>query len=189
MQLIGSVTSPFARRTRILLNDVEHDFVSLDIFSSEGHTELGENNPAKKIPILKDEEHTIYDSRVIYNYLSEKLGLEKLTWHQQNLLTMIDAANDSLVSLFLSKKSDLPINEEYLFFQLQHGRVDAVLEALNKAAMNGDFEHWAYPEICLFCLLDWITFRELVKWQHLDGLVNFYNTAITREDCKLTDPR
>lgn len=189
MQLIGSVTSPFARRTRILLHKVEHEFVSLDIFSAEGHAELGEKNPAKKIPILKDEGHTIYDSRVIFNYLSEKLQLEKLTWHQQNLLTMIDAANDSLVSLFLSMKSDLPVNEERLFFQLQHGRVDAVLVALNNAVINDDFSDWAYPEICLFCLLDWITFRELVQWQHHEGLVSFYQKAQLRDDCKQTDPR
>lgn len=189
MQLIGSLTSPFARRTRLLLNDVEHEFISLDIFSAEGHSELGENNPAKKIPILKDEGHTIYDSRIIFNYLSEKLALEKLTWHQQNLLTMIDAANDSLVSLFLSMKSELPVNEDRLFFQLQHGRVDAVLVALNNAAVNGDFAGWAYPEICLFCLLDWITFRELVEWQHLEGLVAFYQTALQREECIATDPR
>lgn len=36
MQLIGSVTSPFVRRLRLLLTDVDYDFLALDIFSEAG---------------------------------------------------------------------------------------------------------------------------------------------------------
>lgn len=189
MQLIGSVTSPFVRRIRLLLSNVEHDFLTIDIFSVEGQLILGDSNPAKKIPILKDGEHTIFDSRVIANYLNEKLSLKKLTWEQENLLTMIDAANDSLVSLFICSKSDLSTDEDRLFFTLQRERIKAVLTALDKAATNHEFTGWQYPQICLFCLLDWIDFRDLTQWRHYKGLVDFYDEACKREDTQATNPR
>ena len=75
MKLIGSTTSPFVRRLRLyftLLNVSDFDFVNLDIFSSQDRQLLTENNPAQKVPALIDDEQCIYDSRVIFRYLSEK---------------------------------------------------------------------------------------------------------------------
>jgi glutathione S-transferase len=189
MQLIGSTTSPFVRRTRLLLSDVEHDFVSIDIFSPQGRKVLKNNNPANKIPILVDGDHTVFDSRIIFNYVAEKLALTPLTWQQQNLLTMIDAINDSLVTLFLCKKSGLDTNADVMFFKLQQERVETVLIALNDEINHGNFDHWQYPEICLFCLLDWIEFRQLAQWQHLSGLTKFYQRVQGFSGTAETDPR
>ena len=189
MQLIGSVTSPFVRRIRLYLIDTEYDFLAINIFSDEGRLVLNDNNPAKKIPVLKDGDKTIFDSRIIFNYLNKKLNNPELTWQQENLLTLIDAANDSLVSMFICKNSALPVESDVLFFNLQRERVEAVLIALNEAAVNGDFANWQYPEVCLFCLLDWVEFRQLTPWRQHQGLVDFYQRAQTQKGVKETDPR
>ncbi|MEW6984028.1 glutathione S-transferase family protein [Colwelliaceae bacterium 6471] len=189
MKLLGSTTSPFVRRLRLYMFGQPYEFINLDIFSEAGREILTANNPAQKVPALIDEEQCIFDSRVIYRYLAEKRQEEKLTWQQENTLTLIDAANDSLVTLFLSKRSGLDINQDVLFFNLQHERVEQLFSVLNQAALNHEFENWNYPAICLFCLLDWAKFREMYDWEKLPALVSFYNQAQTKEGVKVTDPR
>ena len=83
MKLIGSTTSPYVRRIRLLLGDADYDFVSLDIYGA-GRDELRRNNPALKIPMLQDGDQAVYDSRVIARYLAHKQGIAALSWDQEN---------------------------------------------------------------------------------------------------------
>jgi glutathione S-transferase len=193
MKLLGSTTSPFVRRLRLYsvqLNITNFDFVNLDIFaSSEDRQLLTEKNPAQKVPALLDEDQCISDSRVIFRYLSQKYQQPSLTWPQENLLTVIDAANDSLISLFLLKRSGLDTSEDRFFFNLQHERVEKTFLALDQAAKNGEFEQWHYPAICLYCLLDWVEFRQLYDFSSLTDLVEFHRINTNNDDVKETDPR
>ena len=193
MKLLGSTTSPFVRRLRLYsvqLNITNFDFVNLDIFaSSEDRQLLTEKNPAQKVPALLDEDQCISDSRVIFRYLSQKYQQPSLTWPQENLLTVIDAANDSLISLFLLKRSGLDTSEDRFFFNLQHERVEKTFTALDQAVKNGEFELWHYPAICLYCLLDWVEFRQLYDFNFLVDLVEFHRVNTDNDAVKETDPR
>ncbi len=189
MKLIGSTTSPFVRRLRLYLAEHNYEFINLDIFSPEDRQFLTENNPANKVPALIDGEQHIYDSRVIYRYLANKLGQTALSWPQENLLTLIDAANDSLVTILLSKRSGLDVEQDVLFFNLQHERLATVFNVLANEAANGEFTQWHYPSICLFCLLDWAQFRQLYDFSALPALVEFYQQAKSQLGIKETDPR
>lgn len=194
MKLLGSTTSPYARRIRLYLidkcnvdNDVE--FIDLDIFNSQDRALLTENNPAQKIPVLIDNGIAINDSGVIFRYLLQKLNQPALTWQQENILTLIDAANDSMVSMLLLMRSGVDIKQQSLFFDLQRERVNKVLISLNQSAENGEFKQWNYLAICLFCLLDWLSFRELYDWQTHIALSHFYQSAKMKKGVDLTDPR
>ncbi|WP_114327701.1 glutathione S-transferase family protein [Candidatus Colwellia aromaticivorans] len=193
MKLLGSTTSPFVRRLRlyfIQLNVTDFDFVNLDIFgSTDDRKLLTENNPAQKVPALVDEEQCIYDSRVIFRYLSEKYQQPSLSWPQENLLTLIDAANDSLISLLLLKKSGLDTSKDQFFFNLQHERVEKIFSVLAQSVKNGEFEQWHYPAICLYCLLDWTEFRQLYDFNPLVDLVKFHRESANNEGVSKTDPR
>lgn len=193
MKLLGSTTSPFVRRLRLYsrqLNITNFDFVNLDIFANtEDRKLLTEKNPAQKVPALIDDDQCIYDSRVIFRYLSEKHQQPSLTWPQENLLTLIDAANDSLISLFLLKRSGLDTSEDRFFFNLQHERVKNTFSALGQAAKKGEFEQWHYPAICLYCLLDWVEFRQLYDFNPLVDLAKFYRVSMNNTGVKETDPR
>ncbi|MBL4899459.1 MAG: glutathione S-transferase N-terminal domain-containing protein [Colwellia sp.] len=193
MKLIGSTTSPFVRRLRlyfIQLNITNFDFVNLDIFaSSDDRKVLTDNNPAQKVPTLVDEGQCIYDSRVIFRYLSEKYQQPSLTWPQENLLTLIDAANDSLVSLLLLKRSGFDTSEDQFFFNLQHERVVKIFSVLTQAVNDGEFEQWHYPAICLYCLLDWTEFRQLYDFNPFADLVEFHRINTNKAGVKDTDPR
>lgn len=193
MKLYGSTTSPYVRRIRLYLQDKKYEFTSLDIFSPEGRDILVKNNPAQKVPALLDEGHYIYDSRVIYRYLAKKFADRELSWDEENQLTLVDAVNDSLVSLFLNEKSGFDTKQDVLFFNLQHQRISKVLSTLNEYVAQGQFLPASYPSICLYALLDWINFRNLYDWQAYHALKDFYKAI--QEDktlsayIKATDPR
>lgn len=189
MKLIGFPASPFARRIRLFLNKRDYEFLNINIFSKEGRKVLTDNNPAQKVPALVDEGQTIYDSRVIYRYLAKKFEYDELSWSQENLLTLIDAANDSFVSLLLLKRSEIDTSEDKLFFNLQRERVLTLLDVLNKEVKNGTFNEWHYPSICLYCLLDWIEYRELADLQPYQYLISFIEESKKQDCVNETDPR
>ena len=188
MKLIGSTTSPYVRRIRLLLGDNDYEFVNLDIYG-EGRDELRRNNPALKIPMLIDGDQEVYDSRIIARYLSDKQGLAPLTWDQENQLTLIDAANDSAVILLLSARSGIDTGKEVMFFNLQRERIMMTLRTLAAMVDDGQFSQWSYPAICLYCLVDWVDFRDLVDFTGVESLLSFRDHHRGDERVMHTDPR
>ena len=70
MKLIGSLTSPYVRKARIVLAEkkIEYDFVIDSPWTDK--TTVTAHNPLGKIPVLLlDDDSTLYDSRVIVEYL------------------------------------------------------------------------------------------------------------------------
>jgi glutathione S-transferase len=189
MKLYGSTSSPFVRRLRLFLAGHSYDFVTLNIFEAKDRDLLTRLNPTHKIPMLQDDQQVVFDSGVIYRYLSAKLKIKPLDWTQENTLTTINAANDSLVELLLCKRSGFNVEEDKLFFKLQRDRVAATLQVLNDKVRAGEFQQWNYLSISLYCLVDWVLFRELVDMSKYPSLTAFRNTHENESDVALTDPR
>ena len=189
MILYGSTTSPFVRRTRIFTQAIPLEFKAMDIFSPDDRKELIAKNPTLKVPFLVDDEVSVFDSRIIHRYLCEKFELTPLNWKQENILTLIDSVNDTLVSMFLLSKSDFDTTVDTLFFKLQRQRIANVLAALEKDSAQGSFNDWHYPSICLYCLIDWAQFRELVDFSEYPHLVQFWQGNSGRAEVAATDPR
>jgi glutathione S-transferase len=165
----------------------------LQIFEEQDRQTLAAKNPTMKIPLLEHEVdgkvQVIFDSRVIYRYLTDKFLDPLLSWEQENQLTLVDSANDSLVQMFILSNSDIPADEDKLFFKLQKERVNAVLVQLNQMVADKQFASWNYPAICLYCLIDWIEFRNLHNMQGLTDLLAFHDDNAQRIEVTATDPR
>ncbi|NIB44211.1 glutathione S-transferase family protein [Pseudomaricurvus alkylphenolicus] len=189
MKVLGSLPSPFARRIRLYLDGVEHEFAELNVLGPEGRREMKRISPVMKVPVLVDGDTTIMDSRQIYNYLTEKLGREKLDWDGQNTLTLIDGANDSFVILLLLKRSEVEDAEKRVIGKLQRERIELTMDALEQMCAEGKFDQWDYRSISLFCMLDWIEFRELYRVEDKPALHAFWQRNKTRPGVELTDPR
>ncbi|ALS97341.1 glutathione S-transferase family protein [Lacimicrobium alkaliphilum] len=189
LKLYGSTTSPFVRRLRLWLANVEHEFINMQIFSGPDRELLASMNPTLKIPMIEDDGKVIYDSRVIFRYLSDKFSEKALSWQQENLLTLIDSANDSLVQSLILKRSDIEEDNSKLIFRLQNERVQTILEHLNRLVEEGEFSNWHYPEICLYCLVDWIEFRELHDLSAMPALLEFQARHNDRIEVTTTNPR
>lgn len=189
MQLFGSTTSPYARRLRLFMQDIAHEFVHVDIFNSRDRAGIQRDNPTLKIPMLKDGEQTVLDSGNIYRYLQDKLGAPSLTWDQQNLLTIIDAANESLVQLLILSRSEIDVSSDKMYFRIQRERLDVVFSHIEQKAQQGAFDNWDYLSMSLFCLLDWVMFRQLHDISSFTHLSKLHARWSQLAICHKTDPR
>ena len=189
MQLYGSQSSPFVRRLRLLLADLSYEFISMNIFESADREKLIKLNPARKVPMLQDGDRVIFDSGVIYRYLSAKFGFAPLSWDEENTLTLINAVNDSLVEMLLCQRSGFDTNDNKLFFNLQRERTDAVLKVLEQKAQAGEFVQWNYLAMSLFALLDWAKFRNMADLSAFSALNAFMAQAQQHQGVAPSDPR
>lgn len=79
MKLIGSLTSPYVRKVRVVMAEkrIDYQFVAEDPWSV--HTRVADANPLGKVPTLVMEDGgAVFDSRVIVEYLDTITPLNKL---------------------------------------------------------------------------------------------------------------
>ena len=79
MKLIGSNSSPYVRKVRIVLTEKKLDcgFVTEDVWAAE--TSIADSNPLGKVPcLIMEGSEAIYDSRVIVEYLDTLSPVGKL---------------------------------------------------------------------------------------------------------------
>ena len=70
MKLIGSLTSPYVRKTRVVLAEkkLDYEFVLENVWAD--NTQIQVHNPLGKVPcLLMDDGGSLFDSRVIVEYL------------------------------------------------------------------------------------------------------------------------
>lgn len=189
MKLFGSQTSPYVRRIRLALADKPYQLVKLNIFDGPDRATLIKYNPARKVPMLLDGAQLVFDSGVIYRYLAEKFDWPKLSWAEENQLTVINAANDSMVELLLCKRSGFDIDPNKLFYSLQHERIEGAFKVLEQQVISGQYNQWHYPAMALFCLLDWALYRELVSLDAFSHLKQFHQQHQQQPFVAQSDPR
>ena len=79
MKLIGSTTSPYVRKVRIVMAEkkLDFDFVTEDVWAAD--TQIAASNPLGKVPCLVMEGgEALFDSRVIVEYVDTLSPVGKL---------------------------------------------------------------------------------------------------------------
>ena len=188
LRLYGSLTSPFVRRLRLLMDSGTYDFVNLDIYGPD-RARLREISPVLKIPVLEDGETRIFDSRVIQRYLADKGHVEKLPWSQENTLTVIDGVSDSLVNILLLKRSGVVLDPTSVLGKSHSERVKDSLALLESQVQGAHFAHWDFLSQSLYALLDWCLFRDLADLSAYPQLLRFVSTHKNQVRVQETDPR
>jgi glutathione S-transferase len=70
MKLIGSLTSPYVRKVRVVMAEkkLDYEFVLENVWAED--TQIQAHNPLGKVPcLLMDDNGSLFDSRVIVEYL------------------------------------------------------------------------------------------------------------------------
>lgn len=160
--LLGSLTSPFVRRVRLLMEQIPYELKELNIYETDDGLALNKINPVNQIPVLLDGETKIWDSRHIFNYLNQKHQLHSMNWEDENTLTAIDGAMAAGVNLFLMKRSGMTITEPYMFINRQKERMDSVLSYLRPYMEDKGLKEWNFITMSLYCFLDWASFRGII---------------------------
>jgi glutathione S-transferase len=183
--LYGSQTSPFVRRTRILLEKIPYEFKEMDLFGKDAHA-LSQINPINQVPVLVHGTQKIWDSRVIFNYLNRIHHFQDMSWEDENLLTAIDGAMNSAVSLLLMKRSNIDIDGDFMYIKRQRERIDSILNYLKPLTQDSALEVWNIHTISLYCLLDWATFRHIIDLSHRPEYLAFLESYSCKDIVKTT---
>lgn len=169
MKLIGSLTSPYVRKTRIVLAEkrIGYDF-EVDV-PWDADTHVPNHNPLGKIPVLiMDDGTTLFDSRVIVEYLDSVNPVSRLIPEPNRRRIMVkrwealaDGICDAAATIFLERKRP-DAEQSPGWISRQQKKVERGLEA---AAHELGDKKWcdgnAYTlaDIALGCTLRYLAFR------------------------------
>jgi len=178
--LIGSYPSPFVRRIRMLMENIQHDFKELNIYETQGGLELNKINPINQIPVLLDGERKIWDSRVIFNYLNLHHKLENIDWDDENNLSAIDGALNAGVALMLMKRSGINIKEPSMIVNRHKERIESVLDFFKPYITGDGLKEWNFLVMSIYSFLDWGLYREILTIEHRPECEAFMKVHATR---------
>ena len=172
MKLIGSLTSPFVRKVRIVLAEkkLDYKFEVEDVWSADSR--IAEANPLGKVPCLvMDGGEAIFDSRVIVEYvdtlspvgklipLSGRERVEVRTW-EALADGLLDAAVLARMEQTWSGRTDAQRSPAWINRQLDkvHQSLKAFSQGLgDKPWCTGT--HHSLADIAVGCALGYLDFR------------------------------
>lgn len=172
MKLIGSTTSPYVRKVRIVMAEkkLDYQFVEEDVWAAD--TSIMQSNPLGKVPCLVMEGgEALFDSRVIVEYLDTLSPVGKLipavgreraevkTWE-----ALSDGVLDALVLARLesnwSGRSKAQRSQAWVDRQM--AKTQASLKAMSQGVGDKPFCAGIYlslADIAVGCALGYLDFR------------------------------
>ena len=169
MKLIGTPASPFTRKARVVLAEkrIEYDFIVSS--PHDASTAVTEYNPLGKIPVLVlDDATTVFDSRVIVEYLDNASPVTKLlpddTRHRiqtRRWEALADGCTDACVAIVMERRR--PKELQYAdWVNRQQGKIDRALQAMSdelgsRSWCCGDFFNLA--DVAVGCCLGFLELR------------------------------
>ena len=201
MKLIASYTSPYARKVRIAMAEkrIECDFVQENVWAAE--TTVNRYNPLGKIPVLVlDDGLTVYDSRVIVEYLDSITPVSRLIPENGRDRLLVkrwealgDGITDAGIAVFLEKKRpEAQQSKDWIDRQL--GKAESGIAAAASELGNKDFCHGSalsLADISLAAGLLWLEFRlPHIQWRETYPNLNAWIEKLeTRASFVETVPR
>ncbi|MGD9786365.1 MAG: glutathione S-transferase [Sulfuricellaceae bacterium] len=191
MKLLASLTSPFARKVRIVLAE-KHVECELEVVNPwEPVNPVIEHNPLSQVPTLVlDDGNNVFDSRVIVEYLDAISPAVKLLpepGRQRMLVRRIEALADGVteaaMKIFLERKRPAEKRDPD-WVALQRAAIDRGLDALERELGDKEWFHGhglSLADIAAACCLGYLNlrFEDEVEWrvghpglaQHMDKLM------------------
>jgi glutathione S-transferase len=188
MKLIISTTSPYARKARVLLRERGLQSIVSEVITNVYESALvTEYNPLGRVPVLVDQERTIYDSIVICQYLNnydtEKrtADAEPITWDAQIGTALADGVIDSALQVVMEHRRPLE-HQSDLVLQRQSAHIFRGL-----AACEHKFElfeaRFDIPAVGLASALSYLDFRlPHMAWRDKNQKLAAWFHAISQYD-------
>jgi glutathione S-transferase len=175
MKLVGSKTSPYVRKARVILAErsIAFDFVEESAWTAE--TTVPRYNPLNKVPALvMDDGESIYDSPVICEYLDAISGggLVPAEARARALARRDEALGDGIadagITAFLERKREAA-RQDPAWISRQLDKVNAGIGALARHLGSKQYLGGGQPnmgDIACACALFWVEFRmPELKWR------------------------
>lgn len=177
MKLIGSLTSPYVRKARIVLAEkrIGYDF-EVDI-PWNADTHVSDHNLLGKVPVLvMDDGTTLFDSRVIVEYLDSVNPVSRLIPESNRHRIMVkrwealsDGICDAAATIFLERKR-CNAEQSAEWISRQQKKVTQGLEAATRELGDKkwcDGNTYTLADIALGCTLGYLAFRfPEIEWRN-----------------------
>jgi glutathione S-transferase len=170
MKLIGSVTSAYVRKARVVLAEkkLDYQFELENVWAPE--TKIAASNPLGKVPCLVMEDgSTMYDSRVIAEYLDTLTPVCKLlpanSRDRANVKVweaLADGVLDAAVLAYLERTWRPGEQQSQAWFDRQMGKVHGGLAVMAENLGEQPFcmgIHYTLADVAVGCTLGWLSFR------------------------------
>ncbi|WP_313704485.1 glutathione S-transferase N-terminal domain-containing protein [Massilia sp.] len=170
MKLIGSNTSPYVRKVRVVMAEkkLDYSFALENVWSAD--TRIHQSNPLGKVPcLLMEDGSALYDSRVIAEYLDTLTPVCKLlppngrdradvkVWE-----ALADGVLDAAVLVRLEKTLRPQEQQSQQWMARQLGKVSAGLQVMSDKLGENAFcmgKNYSLADVAVGCALGWLTFR------------------------------
>ena len=172
MKLVGSLTSPYVRKVRVVMAEkkLEYTLITEDVWATG--TQIAEFNPLGKVPCLVMEgAEALFDSRVIVEYLDTLSPVGKLipavgreraevkTW-EALADGLMDAAILARLEATWAGRSKAERSQAWIDRQM--AKVHDGLKAMAHGLGDKPFcvgIHMSLADIAVGCALGWLAFR------------------------------
>lgn len=170
MKLIGSLTSPYVRKVRVVMAEKKLDYALAleNVWTPE--TAILQSNPLGKVPcLIMEDGGAMFDSRVIVEYLDTLTPVCKLIppngreraevkcWE-----ALADGVTDAAVLVRLEKTLRPAEQQSESWIERQMSKVHAGLKAMSTGLGDTPFctgNHYTLADVAVGCALGWLSFR------------------------------
>jgi glutathione S-transferase len=172
MKLIGSTSSPYTRKVRIVMAEkkLDYTFVTDNVWGADAR--ISESNPLGKVPcLIMEGAEALFDSRVIVEYLDTLSPVGKLiptvgreraevkTWE-----ALADGLLDAAILARLEATWDgrTKAQRSDAWIERQLGKITASLKAMNRGLGDKPYcsgIHMSLADIAVGCALGYLEFR------------------------------
>ena len=178
MKLIGSLTSPYVRKVRIVMAEKKLDF-QLELEDVWANDKILKSNPLGKVPclVLAGGE-AVFDSRVIVEYLDTRSPVSRLIPEGSRERTEVrtwEALADGLVDAAILARLEqtwagrTAEQRSQAWVDRQMGKIDACLGAISTGLADKPWcsgIHLSLADIAVGCALGYLDFRfPAVAWR------------------------
>jgi glutathione S-transferase len=194
MKLIGAVTSPYARKVRVVMAEkkLDYQFVQENVWAAD--TTIAQSNPLGKVPCLVMEGgEALFDSRVIVEYLDTLSPVGKLipaVGRERAEVKTWEALADGLLDASILARLEATwdgrskAQRSQAWIERQMGKVHASLKAMSTGLGEKPFCAGIYlslADIAVGCALGYLDFR----FPHIDWRADYANLAKLQEKLML----
>src|SRR5690606_13422851 len=178
MRLIGSLTSPYVRKARVVLAEkkLEYEFVLEDVWA--GDSNIQQYNPLGKVPcLIMDDSGALFDSRVIVEYMDTLSPVGRLIPQQGRDRAAVkcweaiaDGILDAAVAINIENNRREPQFRSQAWIDRQTGKLIAALDYMNRSLEEQPAfctgVNFSLADVAVGCALGYLDLRcEELAWR------------------------
>lgn len=203
MKLLGSTSSPYVRKVRVVMAEkkLDYAFVPEDVWGPD--TSISESNPLGKVPcLIMEGAEALFDSRVIVEYLDTLSPVGKLippVGRERAEIKTWEALADGLMDAAILARLEATwtgrtkAQRSQAWIDRQLGKVNATVKAMSNGLGEKPFcggIHFSLADVAVGCALGYLDFRfPQIDWRtEYPNLVRLHDKLLQRPSFADTVP-